>query len=459
MRPIKRDIFRAYDIRGIVDKDFDEEWVEVFGKACGTYFLEKGYNKCVVGMDCRHSSSPYQQAIIKGLVSTGMDVVKLPMVPTPVFYFGVKHLNLHAGVMITASHNPPEFNGFKVWAGMDTIHTIEIQALFEVMEKGEFKEGRGFVSEFDVIPIYLDELTKNVSLENPIKVVVDGGNGTSGEICKELLERIGCDVHCLYCNPDPDFPNHHPDPTVLKNIKDLRKQVVKLGAHFGVGFDGDGDRIGVVDEKGGVLYGDQVLAIFAREVLKANPGAKIIGEVKCSHLLYKDIKEHGGQPIMWKTGHSLIKAKMREEGALLAGEMSGHMFFADKYYGYDDAIYAALRLVEIVSREPQKGLSTYLMDWPKTYNTPEIRMDCPEEIKFQVVEKAKEYFKKHAQGGEIIDVDGIRINFRDGWGLIRASNTQPVLVLRFEAESEERLKEIQEFFEAPLKKWIAEANG
>jgi phosphomannomutase/phosphoglucomutase len=457
--PIKKDIFRAYDIRGIVDKDFDEEWVETFGRACGTYFLEKGYNKCVVGRDCRHSSPAYQNAIIKGLLSTGIDVIILPMVPTPVFYFAVKHLSLHAGVMITASHNPPEFNGFKVWGGEDTIHTIEIERLYEIMKKGKFKQGSGFASEFDVIPIYLEEITKGISLKNPIKIVVDGGNGTSGDICKNLLERIGCQVHCLYCNPDPDFPNHHPDPTVLENIKDLREKVIELGAHIGVGFDGDGDRIGVVDEKGDVLYGDQVLAIFARDILKNNPGAKIIGEVKCSHLLYKDIEKHGGKPIMWKTGHSLIKAKMKEEGALLAGEMSGHMFFADRYYGYDDAIYAAARLVEILSQDPSKKLSTYLEDWPKTYNTPEIRMDCPEEIKFKVVEKAKTYFKEHCEGGEVIDVDGIRINFKDGWGLIRASNTQPVLVLRFEAESEKRLKEIQEFFETPLKKWISELNA
>ncbi|GAB6888620.1 phosphomannomutase/phosphoglucomutase [Desulfothermus okinawensis JCM 13304] len=459
MKPINKDVFRAYDIRGIVDKDFDEEWVEVLGKACGTYFQEKGYEKCVVGRDCRHSSPAYQRAMVKGLISTGIDVIILPMVPTPVFYFSVKYLKLNAGVMITASHNPPEFNGFKVWAGLDTIHTTEIESLYEVMKNGKFKKGEGFASEFDPIPIYLEQLARGIKLGNRVKVVVDGGNGTSGNICKELLNRLGCEVHCLYCDPDPDFPNHHPDPTVLENIKDLRQKVVDLNAHLGVGFDGDGDRIGVVDENGNVLYGDQVLAIFAREVLIENPGAKIIGEVKCSHLLYRDIENHGGIPIMWKTGHSLIKAKMREEGALLAGEMSGHMFFADRYYGFDDAIYAAARLIEIISKYPEKRLSTYLEDWPKTYNTPEIRMDCPEKIKFQVVEKAKEYFKAHAQGGRVIDVDGIRINFKDGWGLIRASNTQPVLVLRFEAESEQRLREIQEFFETPLKKWISELNG
>ncbi len=454
MKEIKKDVFRAYDIRGVVDKDFDEEWVEVLGKACGTYFQDKGYKKCVVGRDCRHSSPAYQKAMIKGLTSTGMDVIALPMVPTPIFYFSVKHLKLSAGVMITASHNPPEFNGFKVWAGMDTIHTTEIEHLYDIMKKGDFKKGSGFVSEFNPIPVYLDEVANGIEIKNQVKVVVDGGNGTSGNIAKKLFEKLGCEVYCLYCEPDPNFPNHHPDPTVLENIKDLRQKVVEIRAHVGVGFDGDGDRIGVVDEGGNILYGDQVLAIFAREVLKQNPGAKIIGEVKCSHLLYRDIEKHGGIPIMWKTGHSLIKAKMREENALLAGEMSGHMFFADRYYGYDDAMYAAARLLEIISKQPEKKLSTYLEDWPKTYNTPEIRMECPDNIKFEVVEKAKEYFKTHAQGGEVIDVDGIRINFKDGWGLIRASNTQPVLVLRFEAESKERLKEIREFFEKPLKEWI-----
>ncbi len=457
MIPVKKEVFRAYDIRGVVDKDFDAEWVEIFGKACGTYFQQRGYKEAVVGHDCRHSSPLYQTKLVEGLVSTGVNVIFLNMVPTPVFYYAVKTLKRHAGVMITASHNPPEFNGFKVWADQDTIHTKEIERLYEIMRDGKFLEGKGVASEVDIIPDYIAALSQN-KIQNSIKVVVDGGNGTSGEICCEILRRIGADVYPLYCDPDPDFPNHHPDPTVMENIVDLKNKVLEVGADVGIGLDGDGDRIGVVDENANVIYGDQLLAIFAREVLKENKGATVIAEVKCSHLLYQDVEKHGGKPLMWKTGHSLIKAKMREINALLAGEMSGHMFFADKYFGFDDAIYAAKRLVELMSKNKGKKLSTYLEDWPKTYNTPEIRMDCPEKIKFQVVEKAKSYFKEKVRDAEVIDVDGIRLNFSDGWGLLRASNTQPVLVLRFEAETEQRLKEIKELFETPIKNWIKELS-
>jgi len=453
MKEIKREIFRAYDIRGIVDKDFDGDWVEVLGKACGTYFLSLGYTHAVIGHDCRHSSPEYQKRLMDGLLSTGVDVTFLDMVATPLFYFAIKNLNLNAGVMITASHNPSDFNGFKVWAGESTIHTSEIQKIYEIMVGGDFAKGEGMASQLDIVPAYLEHLSERAKLSNPIKVVVDGGNGSAGLVCVELLKRLGAEVIPLYCEPDGDFPNHHPDPTVLKNITDLSKIVTEEKAHLGIGLDGDGDRIGVVDEKGHIVYGDKLLAIFARQVLEENPGTTVIGEVKCSHLLFKDIEKHGGKPLMWKTGHSLIKAKMKETGALLAGEMSGHMFFADRYYGFDDALYAAARLIEIVSKQPDMPLSSYLSDWPKTFNTPEIRMDCPEEIKFKVVSKAQAYFREKYN---IVDVDGVRIIFDDGWGLLRASNTQPVLVLRFEAESEKRLEEIRALIEQPLKKWILE---
>jgi phosphomannomutase/phosphoglucomutase len=327
------------------------------------------------------------------------------------------------------------------------------------MAEGAFAQGSGVASELDIGSTYRQTLTANIALHNPVRVVVDGGNGSAGEVCADLLASVGAEVIPIYCNPDPDFPNHHPDPTVMENITDLQAMVRERSAHFGVGLDGDGDRIGVVDEQGNILYGDQLLAIYARDVLRRHPGSTVIGEVKCSHLLFQDIAQNGGNPLMWKTGHSLIKAKMKEIGGLLAGEMSGHMFFADRYFGFDDAIYAALRLAEIVSREPAKPLSAYLEDWPRTFNTPEIRMDCPEEIKFQVVNKAVEYFASQPGDFEVVDVDGIRINFKDGWGLIRASNTQPVLVLRFEAETEARLQEIRDFFEQPLKRWIDEMNG
>ncbi|MDD2219471.1 MAG: phosphomannomutase/phosphoglucomutase, partial [Desulfoplanes sp.] len=294
------------------------------------------------------------------------------------------------------------------------------------------------------------------TLPLPVKVVVDGGNGSAGLVCTKLLEHIGAEVIPLYCEPDGTFPNHHPDPTVLANVQDLKSEVLAHKADLGIGLDGDGDRIGVVDENGDIVYGDKLLAIYAREVLKHHPGTTVIGEVKCSHLLFDDIASHGGTPLMWKTGHSLIKAKMRETKALLAGEMSGHMFFADRFYGFDDALYAAQRLVEIMAQDPETPLSKRLDSWPLTCNTPEIRMNCPEEIKFDIVTRAQEYFKNKFT---MSDVDGVRLTFEDGWALLRASNTQPVLVLRFEAESETRLAEIRKIIEEPLAIWIKERSG
>ncbi len=453
MKPINREVFRAYDIRGIVDRDFDPEWVEALGRACGTWFKSQGWDKAVVGHDCRHSSPEYQSRMAKGLASCGLDVLTLGLVPTPVFYFAAKTLGYQAGVMVTASHNPPEFNGFKVWAGETTAHSEQVQDIYEAMAKGEFATGAGKISQHDMVPGYLDALSSQARITRRVKVVVDGGNGTGGLITAELLRRVGCEVVELYCEPDGDFPNHHPDPVVEKNMLDLRKKVLEVGAACGIGLDGDNDRIGVVDETGRLMYGDQLLAIYARRMLKDFPGAMVIGEVKCSHLLYKDIAAHGGQPLMWKTGHSLIKAKMKETGATLAGEMSGHMFFADRYHGFDDATYAALRIAEILSAE-DTPLSRMLADWPRTHNTPEIRVDCPEAIKFDIVRKAQEHF---ARTREVNTVDGARILFPDGWGLVRASNTQPVLVLRFEAESEKRLAELRAEVETPLNAWIEAA--
>ncbi|GAU08036.1 phosphomannomutase/phosphoglucomutase [Desulfoplanes formicivorans] len=456
MKPINQSIFRAYDIRGIVDKDFDEEWVETLGRACGTFFRNKGHQRAVVGHDCRHSSSRYQARMVQGLLDTGIHVTFINMVATPLFYYAVKKLGFHAGVMITASHNPKEFNGFKVWEGKSTVHTHDIQAIYSIMAQGDFIQGDGMATEMDIEPAYLDELASQTTLNRPIKVVVDGGNGSAGLVCAQLLERIGATVIPLYCEPDGSFPNHHPDPTVPENVRDLRKAVLEHGAALGIGLDGDGDRIGVIDEKGEIVYGDKLLAIYARDMLHNHPGATVIGEVKCSHLLFEDIAKHGGKPLMWKTGHSLIKAKMRETGALLAGEMSGHMFFADRFYGFDDALYAAQRLVEILGNKEQSALSTLLADWPVTYNTPEIRMECPEGIKFEVIRKAQTYFR---QGFDMNDVDGVRLTFKDGWALLRASNTQPVLVLRFEAESQQRLAEIRKIIETPLQTWIKELSN
>jgi len=455
MKPVNKEVFRAYDIRGVVDRDFDEQWVETLGRACGTYFRRKGHTRAVVAHDCRHSSPGYQQRMIAGLNACGVDVLFLDMVATPLFYFAVKTLGYRAGVMITASHNPPEFNGFKVWEGDSTIHSEEITAVYDIMAAGRFEAGSGLAAYHDIVPAYLDALAAQVTLPRPVRVVLDGGNGAGGLVCAELLRRIGAEVVEQYTEPDGSFPNHHPDPTVPKYMADLLARVPASGAELGIGLDGDADRIGVVDEKGAMVYGDKLLAIYARDMLTRHPGATVIGEVKCTHLLYKDIEAHGGKAIMSATGHSLIKARMRETGALLAGEMSGHMFFADQYHGFDDALYAALRIVDIVARTPGVALSSYLDDWPVTCNTPELRVDCPDALKFQVVARAQDYFRKHY---DIIDVDGVRIVLPDGWGLLRASNTQPVLVLRFEAQSPQRLEEIRRLVEEPLARWIAEMS-
>lgn len=451
---VNPDVFRAYDIRGIVDQDFDSHWVHTLGQACGTYFLQQGYSSAVVGRDCRHSSPKYQQDLVQGLAACGLEVIFLPMTPTPVFYFAIKKLQKKAGVMITASHNPPEFNGFKIWCGENTIHSQEIQNIRQIMEKGDFAQGQGTACEWDPCPAYLEELCSQGKLSSQLRVVVDGGNGSAGKLCAQLLSRIGAQVVELFCEPDPDFPHHHPDPTLEENLKDLRAEVQRHGAQLGLGLDGDGDRLGVLDEQGRVIYGDRLLAIYARDLLSRRPGSLILGEVKCSHLLYQDIQAHGGQAEMYKTGHSLIKSRMQQTGALLAGEMSGHMFFAEGYYGYDDALHAACRLLQIMDSAPEKPLSSYLQDWPQVISTPEIRMDCPEELKFKAVDRLLEHFQTQDGQFELLAVDGVRLSFPDGWGLVRASNTQPVLVLRFEAETEDRLLEIRDLMQEPLQQII-----
>ena len=436
MKEINKQIFRAYDVRGIVDVDFDAEWVRELGRACGAYFRKNGWLRALVGHDCRASSPSYQQAMAEGMAEVGVDVVCLGQLSSPVFYFAAKHLGYAAGVMITASHNPSEYNGFKVWGGQSTIFGEEIQRIHEIMAAGEYPMGNGLISRHDIIPTYKEDILSRIALDRPVKVVVDGGNGVAGDLTADILEAAGAEVVRLYCKPDGSFPNHHPDPVVEANTEDLKSRVLEEGAEVGVGLDGDGDRIGAVDETGRLMFGDQLLAIYARELLKEVPGASVVADVKCSHLLFKDIEDHGGK-------------------AALGGEMSGHMFFFHGYHGFDDATYGALKLVEILSRS-DKPLSTYLSDWPLTYNTPEIRMDCPENIKFEVVRRAQDYFRERY---DVIDMDGARVVFDDGWGLIRASNTQGALVLRFESQSEDRLAEIRQVMETPIRRWIKELGG
>lgn len=444
---INPQIFREYDIRGVVDKDLTPDIIKKLGRGFGTYSLSLGHKELVVGRDGRLSSKDFKDALVEGLLSTGCNVVDIGLCPTPVYYFSIFHLNKEGGMMITGSHNPPEFNGLKVSVGKSTIFGEELQNLRRLIEKENFLTGTGHFSEVDIFPSYQDYLTKNIQLNKKMKVITDAGNGTGGIVAGPILRRLGCDVEELYGEVDGRFPNHFPDPTIPENLTDLIREVKKTRADVGIGYDGDADRIGVVDDMGNIIWGDQLMILFSREILKERKGATFVGEVKCSQNLFDDIERHGGQAIMWKTGHSLIKEKMRKEGAVLGGEMSGHIFFADRYFGYDDAIYASCRLIELLSKTENK-LSQLLDDVPKTWITPEIRMDCPDEIKVNVVEKVKGELKKDYH---VIDVDGVRVRFEDGWGLVRASNTQPVLVLRFEALSEKRLQQIKTLIEDKVK--------
>ncbi|NVM22626.1 MAG: phosphomannomutase/phosphoglucomutase [Desulfobacterales bacterium] len=432
-------IFREYDIRGIVGKDITEKDVVLIGKGVGTYLRAENRSKVSVGRDCRLSSGRYVDLLTEGLLATGCDVVDIGVCPTPVFYFSIREFKTEGGVMVTASHNPPEYNGFKLCSGYDTLFGEYIQKLHHIVESGNFAEGSGSEETADAVTPYRKFLHENLEISRPLSVGIDAGNGTAGVVAAPVIKDLGCEVFDLYCDMDGNFPNHEPDPTVLKNMQDLVALVRKEGLDVGIGYDGDGDRIGVIDEKGDIIWGDKLMIMYAREILSRKPHATFISEVKCSQTLYDDIEKRGGRAIMWKTGHSLIKQKMKEVRAELGGEMSGHMFFADRYLGYDDAIYASCRLLEILAATG-KTISELLSDVPKTYTTPEIRVPCPDETKFQVVKGVTEYFRKR---NKIIDIDGVRILFEDGWGLVRASNTQPKLVLRFEALSEARLSNMR----------------
>ncbi|MFC1815225.1 phosphomannomutase/phosphoglucomutase [Thermodesulfobacteriota bacterium] len=440
------EIFREYDLRGIAGKDMTDDDVMLIGKGVGTYLWQHGHSRLTVGRDCRTTSDSYSEKVIVGLLSTGCDVVDIGICPTPVFYFSIKHLNKEGGVMVTASHNPPEYNGFKLCINTDSIHGKEIQKILEIINAKAFVKGKGTLTTTEVVSAYKSFVEQNISIPKGLKVGVDAGNGTAGVVAVPIMKNLNCEVHDIYCDMDGTFPNHEADPTVAKNMEDLIAMVKAKGLDIGIGYDGDGDRIGVVDENGNIIFGDKLIIIFAREILSRKPGAVFISEVKCSKVMYDDIEKHGGRAIMWKTGHSLIKEKMKTEKAELAGEMSGHMFFADRYFGYDDAIYASCRLLEILSATGRK-ISDLLADVPPTFSTPEIRVECPDDKKFSVVQAATEHFRRLYN---IIDIDGVRILFDDGWGLVRASNTQPALVLRFEALSEKRLAEIQNLVESTL---------
>jgi phosphomannomutase/phosphoglucomutase len=437
-------IFREYDIRGIADQDFDSNFAFTLGRAYGTYARGQGKKRMAVGRDCRLTSEKYATALRHGLCASGVEVLDIGVCPTPLMYFALHHYDLDGGLQVTGSHNPPEHNGFKICLGKITIHGEEIQELRKLIEQGIFISGQGKEEPTPIIPPYQEFVSRQFGrLPREIAIVVDAGNSTAGPVAPPIFRALGCHVTELFCDLDGHFPNHHPDPTIPENLTHLIAQVKASGAELGIAYDGDADRLGLVDRHGHIIWGDEMLVLFARDVLQRRPGAVVVSEVKCSQRLFDDIAQKGGTPIMWKAGHSLLKAKMRETGALLGGEMSGHMFFADRYFGYDDAIYASCRMLEILAKTG-KEIPDLLADLPPSYTTPEIRVDCPDELKFRIAEKVRDHFRGQY---EIIDVDGVRVKFAQGWGLVRASNTQPILVLRFEARTAEKLAEYRALVE------------
>ncbi len=453
---MNREILREYDIRGLVGEDLDDNVVIDIGRAFATYMLERGKRNATIGRDCRLSSEHLRDLLLDGMIQGGLAVTDLGTVPTPLFYLSLFQLETDGGIMVTGSHNPPEFNGFKIAFGKTTIFGPEIQRLGDLIDGQRFVRGPGSYKEYPHIKEdFYRFLRGNVHLEKRLKVVVDAGNGTAGVIACPIMEEMGQEVIPLFCDMDGHFPNHFPDPTVEKNLDTLRKTVLETGADVGIGYDGDGDRIGVIDEEGKIIWGDYLMIIFARDMLKERKNSAFVSEVKCSRNLYDDIEKRGGKAVMWKTGHSLIKQKMKAVDAVLAGEMSGHMFFADKFFGYDDAIYASLRLLELMGRHIEP-LSQLLKDLPRTYSTPEIRVACPEKKKFPVVKALTDYYR---QKFPVIDIDGVRVTMPDGWGLVRASNTQPLLVLRFEADSAEALDRIQNMVTEDLRRIMKEHDA
>ncbi|HMK50436.1 MAG TPA: phosphomannomutase/phosphoglucomutase, partial [Thermodesulfovibrionales bacterium] len=456
-------IFREYDIRGIAGKDLDGDFSFLLGKAFAEYMKRTipGARKVSIGRDGRLSSETLASNLIRGIISSGINVVDIGLCPTPLQYFSIYHLELDGGIMVTGSHNPSDYNGFKLSIGRETIFGEKIQQLKEIMKESKWSESaeKGRVEGYDIIAAYTSFMKDRFSYLNgeqyrELSVVVDAGNGTGGIVAPGILEAMGCSVLPLYCEPDGRFPNHHPDPTVVDYIQDLIKTTKESKSDLGIGYDGDADRIGIVDSSGDIVWGDQIMIILSRDILSRRPGEVFIGDVKCSQVMFDDIEKHGGRPIMWKTGHSLVKDKMKEEKAVLAGEFSGHIFIGDGYFGFDDALYTSFRLVEIMKRTGF-DIRDLLSGVPRLYHTPEIRTECAEEQKRGLVDglvaRCKEYYR--TGGGplpirKIYDIDGARIVFDEGWGLVRSSNTQPVIVMRFEAEDEESLRQYRQFLES-----------
>ncbi|MDP3531940.1 MAG: phosphomannomutase/phosphoglucomutase [Alphaproteobacteria bacterium] len=446
-------IFREYDIRGIVGQDLNAEFAFQLGQGYGSWIQEAATytgGSIVIGYDGRLSSPMLQDFLAKGIASTGLGVIIIGLGPTPMLYYAVHNLQAAGGIMITGSHNPPDYNGFKIMQDKKALYGADIKQIGERMLKGDFKEGDGKISHLSVVNGYILELEDAFQPHNQkkLKIVWDPGNGATGEIVKELLENLPGDHILINEKIDGTFPAHHPDPAVLKNLQQVIDLVLSEKADIGFAFDGDGDRVGIIDDEGEVLWGDQILLLLSRYLLEEEPGATIIADVKASQSLFDDIKAHGGNPLMWKTGHSLVKAKMKETGALLGGEMSGHIFFAHRYYGFDDGVYAAVRFMEMLADSGQK-LSDLRKSLPKVINTPELRFDCADEIKFEVITKVQKSLKD--QSIKFNDVDGLRVSNKDGWFLLRASNTQPALVARVESSNDEGLQRLMAMLQKELK--------
>jgi phosphomannomutase / phosphoglucomutase len=440
-------IFREYDIRGIVGPQLTDDIVKTLAGAVATFFARNGARRIAIGYDARESSPRYCGFLAEGLKAAGCDAVLIGMVPTPVLYHTVFTRPVDGGVMITGSHNPADHNGFKICLGKQTLFGSQIQEIKRIALAGDLVVGSGSESSLDVLQTYCDDIVSKVRLgSRKLKVVVDAGNGMGGVTAVPVYQALGVDLVSIFADPDSNFP----DPTVTENLLDTIRTVEESHADVGIAFDGDADRIGIVDEKGRIIWGDELMVLLSRSILAERPGATIIAEVKCSQNLFDDIEKHGGIPVMWKAGHSLIKSKMKETGAALAGEMSGHIFFADRYYGYDDATYAGARVLEILS-STDKPLSELLADLPPSFSTPELRVPCSDNTKFQIVEKVAALYSKT---NKVITIDGARIIFDHGWGLVRASNTQAILVLRFEADSQKHLDEIQQQVEATVSELI-----
>ena len=442
-QPLDPSIFRAYDIRGVVDKQLSESTVRWIGQAIGTEAYERGEQTIIVGRDGRNSGERLLQALKEGIMASGRDVIDIGMVPTPLLYFATNYLQSRSGVMVTGSHNPPEYNGLKIVLAGDSLHGEEITSLYNRIRRRDMLSGEGSESTADIMADYINNITGDIALAQPLKVVIDAGNGVAGAVAPILFQALGCEVIGLHCDVDGSFPNHHPDPSKPENLKELQEMVIKQKADIGLAFDGDGDRLGVVDSSSTIIWPDRQMMLFSKDVLSRHPGADIIFDVKCSRHLQKTIKEANGRPIMWRTGHSYIKSKMKETGALLAGEQSGHIFFKERWYGFDDGLYAGARLLEILAHEVGKSAEVFA-ELPESLSTPELNLPMDDNLKFAFIERLAA--EGDFAGGRVTDIDGVRIDYSTGWGLVRASNTTPNLVIRFEAETEQDLINIQAVF-------------